>query len=251
MSTSEANALSRLLILKTGTLSGRMPDLVREFGDCDDMFIAGTACKDDWVEVVAVHEDEDILESPSSYSGVLITGSSAMVSSPTPWMRRTASWLREAVEAEVPVLGVCFGHQLLAYALGGTVGVNPAGPEAGTISVNFNDLSRQDPLFGGMPEQAMFNAHHYETVLALPEGAVVLGQNTHDRHQAVRFRPKAWGTQFHPEISGPIMSALMKTVGPKLDENGLSAAAIAAAVEDTPAGTDLLRRYCSMVLYGT
>lgn len=247
----DRNAPARLLILKTGTLADRMPGLVQQFGDCDDMFIEEAACPDNYVSVVSVYADEIIPEPPTRYSGVLITGSAAMVSSPTPWMTRTASWLRLAVDARVPVLGVCFGHQLLAYALGGTVGENPAGPEAGSISVRFNDLGSKDPLFSEMPSEATFNAHHYETVLTLPPGATILAENALDRHQAVRFGPSAWGIQFHPEISAAAMSELMKTIGPKLDENGVSSSAISAMIEETPAGPDLLKRYLSLVLNDT
>jgi GMP synthase (glutamine-hydrolysing) len=165
-------------------------------------------------------------------------------------MEATAAWLRDAVSSGVPVLGVCFGHQMLAYALGGTVGPNPNGPEAGSIPVTFNEQSKDDPLFGALPVEAKFNAHHYESVLELPEGATVLADNAHDRCQAVRYAPKAWGVQFHPEISDRIMRSLLDIVGENLELNGRSVEAIDRTIETTPYGPVLLERFFGLALEG-
>lgn len=58
-----------------------------------------------------------------------------MVTDHGPWSEYTAMWLRETVEQHTPVLGTCYGHQMLAYALGGEVGNNPHGYETGTVNV--------------------------------------------------------------------------------------------------------------------
>src|SRR3546814_5030016 len=69
-------------------------------------------------------------------AGVIVTGSGAMVTERRDWSEATAAWLREAAHAGVPVFGICYGHQLLAHALGGEVGDNPNGRKMGTVAVD-------------------------------------------------------------------------------------------------------------------
>ena len=245
--TAKAKPERRLLIIKAGTLSERAPHMVEQFGDQDGMFLRAGGYPPERIAVASVYADEDIEGPPKDFAGVLITGSASMVSMPTPWMEKTAAWLRQAVASGMPVLGVCFGHQLLAYSLGGAVGPNPNGPEAGTIPVEFNEKCGDDPLFSSLPGMVRFNAHHYESVLALPQGAEVLGRNGQEQCQAVRYAPNAWGVQFHPEIDDKVMLALLDIVGGALDRNGVDVQATTAAVRETPYGPELLRRFYDMV----
>jgi GMP synthase-like glutamine amidotransferase len=103
---------------------------------------------------------------PTGYAGVLVTGSGAMVTDREPWSERTADWLREAAQRGLPMLGICYGHQLIAQALGGEVGWNPNGREMGTVPVRLADVARHDPLFGGLPSEFHAQTTHLQTVLA-------------------------------------------------------------------------------------
>lgn len=76
-------------------------------------------------------------------SAAIISGSWAMVTDRLAWSEYTAGWVREAFHAEVPMLGVCYGHQLLAHALGGTVGDNPNGPELGLQTVTLHPAAEK------------------------------------------------------------------------------------------------------------
>ena len=83
----------------------------------------------------------EALPDPRSVRAVVVTGSAAMVTSREPWSERTAAWLCETVEVKTPVLGICYGHQLLAHALGGRVEDNPQGRHIGTVDVTLTDAA--------------------------------------------------------------------------------------------------------------
>ena len=119
--------LSRpILLIKTGAT---IPETREEFGDFEDWFERGLGMPG--MEQVNVYSGEQPSD-PGEYSGVVVTGSAAMVSHRHDWSERTGEWLAKAVHGGMPVLGVCFGHQLMAHALGGVVGPNPNGRQIGT-----------------------------------------------------------------------------------------------------------------------
>lgn len=240
----------KILIIKAGTLKTRAAHLVDRFGDQDDIFVSSAAYAKNTVEVVSVFEGERLTKQPDEYAGILITGSAAMLSTPQSWMNDTAAWLKTGVERNVPVLGVCFGHQMLAYALGGRIAPNPNGLEAGTVSVLFNGDRQGDPLFSDFPDEADFHVHHQETVAEAPEGALVLACNAHDRHQAVRFADKAWGVQFHPELDADIMNALIEVLAEGMTKAGIAVAPIRESIKDAPYGPVLLKRFYRLALEG-
>ena len=119
-------------------------------------------------------------------AGVIVTGSGAMVTDRLPWSDRTAAWLADAARAGTPVLGICYGHQLLAHALGGEVGDNPAGREMGTIELETAPEAGADPLFAGLPARFPAQATHLQSVLRMPEGATLLARSAGDACHAFR-----------------------------------------------------------------
>lgn len=191
--------------------------------------------------------DGEALPPPELPRGVVITGSSAFVTDRLEWSERAARWLPLVVAREVPVLGICYGHQLLAHALGGEVGDNPRGREIGTIEVDLTPDAAGDPLLGGLGPRLVVSASHLQSVLRMPEGARRLASNELDANQAVRFGPRAWGLQFHPEWDDEVARAYVEERAEVLREEGLDPDALLARVRPSTDGPEILRRFGEMV----
>jgi GMP synthase (glutamine-hydrolysing) len=194
------------------------------------------------IEVVDV-QSGDAPPPHRGYAGVLVTGSGAMVSDRDPWSERTADWLRDAAHDGAAVFGICYGHQLLAHALGGEVADNPRGLEMGTVGLDLHPRAADDPLFTGLPERIQAQATHVQSVLRAPEGAVVLAASALDDCHAFRWGDAAWGVQFHPEFSAGHMRGYVAARQQRLAADGQDAKAIHAAVRAAPDARRVLRRF--------
>lgn len=206
-----------------------------------------------WIRVAAgMHPDDAItvnvqdgeaLPSREGFAGVIVTGSGAMVSDREDWSERTATWLHGAAHARMPVFGICYGHQLLAHALGGEVGNHPQGREMGTVEIQLHPGAADDALFAPMPEKFQVQATHLQTVLQAPPGAQVLAWSAHDACHAYRWGDCAWGVQFHPEFSATHMRGYVRARQVALQREGLCPRTMMAGVSATPEGRRVLRRF--------
>ncbi|MEP6600004.1 MAG: type 1 glutamine amidotransferase, partial [Actinomycetota bacterium] len=122
-----------------------------------------------------------------------------------PWLPAVRALLATAVARELPTLGVCLGAQLLALATGGRVGRNPDGPEFGAQLIAKRAATANDPLFKAMPITPDVIQWHYDAVLELPPGAVLLASSPTCHVQAFRIGRLAWGIQFHLETTPQIV----------------------------------------------
>jgi GMP synthase-like glutamine amidotransferase len=121
-----------------------------------------------------------------------------------PWMPGEAEFLRRALDAKVPLLGVCLGAQLIARAAGAEVGPSPE-PEVGWLPVELNDAGRADPVLSALPDRVdAFQWHSY--TFELPAGAALLAQSRCCR-QAFSLDGHAWGIQFHAEVTAAMIDA--------------------------------------------
>lgn len=233
-----------LLIVKTGAT---LPELACRLGDFEDWISETLGPGSAPIRVCRVDE-EGALPPPDAVAGVVVTGSPAMVSHRHPWSEQTAFWLRLVVERGVPVLGICFGHQLLAHALGAPVGPNPKGREMGTVLFRPTEAARLDPLLSSLPVEAGVQATHLEAVLEPPIDAVVLGVTRRDPCHAFRVvdRP-AWGLQFHPEMTAEMLRAYVTARSQTLVAEGWDPATILESIEETPWGRRIMRRFRDLV----
>ncbi|MCX6567777.1 MAG: gamma-glutamyl-gamma-aminobutyrate hydrolase family protein [Candidatus Aminicenantes bacterium] len=138
---------------------------------------------------------------PTVYSHFILTGSEASVLERDPWVDVEARIVREAVAAGVAVLGSCWGHQLLAFALAGESHVRRCSrPEIGWVPIR---VDLENELLGPAGTPYMFSVH-YDEVRDLPASFEILASTDVCPIQAFRLRGKpAWGIQAHPEIDIP------------------------------------------------
>jgi len=123
------------------------------------------------------------------------------------WLAGTKRLLAEAVDAGVPVLGVCLGHQLLAVACGGRVQTNPNGATIGLRAVRpLDQPGRDDPLLAGLPSSAVAIHWNDDIVTRTPPGAAVLASTEDGAPQVIQVGEHAWGVQFHPEADARIVT---------------------------------------------
>ena len=234
--------MQRFLIIKTG---GTFPEYAGERKDFEQWTARAMGLTPDGWDCVDVRAGETLPE-PDGYAGSVITGSHDMVTDDLPWITATGAWICRAVEAAHPLLGICFGHQLMAQALGGEAGYHPDGPEIGTVPVTLTDQAGDDPLLAGLPKTFPAHVTHSQCALSLPPQAVLLARSAHEPHQAFRVGDNAWGVQFHPEFDADATRHYVRMQADKLLDLGLIPAAVEAAVTDTPESTGLLKKFADL-----
>ncbi len=155
---------------------------------------------DRWI----VPEQDHPAAAAEAYDAIMVFGG---VQHPTQddeyrWITREVAYIGDALRAEVPIIGVCLGSQLIARAAGAWVG--PAErSEVGWYPIALSEAGHDDPVLGGLPERPQAFQWHYYTY-ELPEGAVQLAASDACR-QAFRLGDSAWGIQFHAEVTRPML----------------------------------------------
>ncbi len=231
-----------LLVIKPGQ---KLPSLAHVQGDFDAWILQGMGSLTVETRVVRVHEGEP-LPDYSLVRAVVISGSGAMVTDGSDWIESTAAWLRSAAERGLPVLGICFGHQLLAHALGGVVGDNPNGIEVGTVTVDWMPGARDDELFQGVLDQTPLQASHRQSVLSLPPGARWLARSLLERHHAFAWGDHVWGVQFHPEFTPAIVRQYVDYYAERLRAEDRDPETLRQEVQASELGPRLLRRFARL-----
>lgn len=193
------------------------------------------------IEVLVAEKGER--PSAEGLAALVVTGSPASVTSRAPWILDTEASLAAFVRAGAPTLGICFGHQLLAQALGGGVEKNPRGREIGTVDL---DVVEGDALFADAPRRLRVNMSHLDSAERLPEGARVLGRTRLDPHGAVRFAERAWGVQFHPEFDSDIVRGYIDARRDAILREGIDVSSLRA--DDAPDSAELLRRFARLAI---
>lgn len=143
-------------------------------------------------DLVEYHLPDGDIPEQFDVDGAVITGSRSSVYHDDPWIDATRPWVAEAVERDLPLMGVCWGHQLLADVLGGTV------EDMGEYEIGYRTVEHAgSPLFEGVDEAFTVFTTHSDRVAEAPPGATVFAENDYGIHG---FRKgDAFAVQFHPE----------------------------------------------------
>ena len=195
----------RIGILQTGHV---VEDLKPDFGDYDDMFsrlLGGRGFDFQTWNVV----DGELPDSHSDADGWLITGSRFAVYEDHDWIQPLAAFLRGCYDAASPVAGICFGHQILAHALGGRVEKFKGG-----WSVGLNEYE-----FKG--RRVKLNAWHQDQVVEPPAGAKVAGTSPNCEFAMLEYGGRAISIQPHPEFDGGFIARLIELRGRGIVPNEL------------------------------
>lgn len=184
-------------ILRTGHVA---PELAEEHGEYPDMFqqlLAGSGYVFQTWSVI----DDEFPASPDEADGWLVTGSRFSVNDDLPWIRKLEDFLRCCFSVSSPVVGVCFGHQALAKALGGQVEMAAAGWEVGQCRYDTKD----GPI--------SLNCFHQDQVTVPPPDAEVIGSSPFCRYAMLAYGDKGLSVQPHPEFSEKFLLDLIEARG--------------------------------------
>lgn len=229
-----------LLLMQTGDAPEVM--IRQEKANFDGMFLQQGNIDVDRVQIVHLPAGEQPLP-PQHYSGVVITGSPAMVTEQLPWSEQAAEWLRQAMLIRLPIFGTCYGHQLLAYALGGEVGYHPQGMEVGTLEIELLPAAANDRRMAMLPPRFKANLIHAQSVLTPPAGAVVLARSQQDAYQILSYGEQVLTTQFHPEFNGAVMHQYLSWLGELYPQQQAEYQLKQQQVSDTPFSRLLLQGF--------
>lgn len=198
-----------ILIVKTGCTD---PAAAERFGDYDERFVRMLAHMGIDSSVVSPFDGEALPDNANIYGGIIVPGSRLHVSDDLPWMRETAEWLFKQADNGIPVLGVCFGFQLLAHYGGGKVVRNEKGVEFGSHEVHLSEAGTQEKLFEGIDPTFIAQQYHFDSVDHAPEDSVCLAKNDHTACQSAKFNDNMIGIQWHPEITDKFVQVLWESI---------------------------------------
>lgn len=162
-----------------------------------------------WQFTAVQVKDGEFPNHVDDFDGYVITGSPASANGNEAWIEKLMSFIRELHTKNIPTIGVCFGHQVIARALGGRVGRNPGGWGFGVMptsySVHENWMEPAQPLLN-------LYAAHNEQVLELPKGAEVLGGSDFCPIGSYKIGNAFFTTEYHPEMTTDFFTDLSREI---------------------------------------
>jgi GMP synthase (glutamine-hydrolysing) len=177
------------------------------------------------------------------YDAVVVTGSRSSVYWDEEWIGNLVGYVADADERDIPLLGVCFGHQVVAAALGGSV------EDMGAFELGYNEIERteDDPLLEGVGEQFTVFTSHGDAVTELPPGATAIATNEYGNHG---FRKgHAFGVQFHPEYDTATAEKIAKSKEEFLGEERVESVLAGITPENYDAACETKRLFDNFVRY--
>jgi GMP synthase-like glutamine amidotransferase len=215
--------------------TGRPPDALRpDWPDYPEMFrdLIGQADDGFTYETMAVIDGVD-LPDPASLEAILITGSPAGVYDDAPWIAPLLDFIRWAAAEKTPQVGICFGHQAMAQALGGQVVKSPKGWGIGRH--HYELVTHAPWMDPASPDGFALAVSHQDQVVTPPPGAQTLARSAFTPFAALSYaQGPAMSFQGHPEFTPGFASALYEI----RRANPLSDEAVEGAIASLEAGHD-------------
>lgn len=230
----------KIHIIKTGST---FLYLKNRYGDFDQQILSKINIPKSRLRVISVFNTPNY-PYKDECAGIIITGSHNMVTENQDWIKNLMSWIREFSILKIPVLGICFGHQLIAQALGGKIDFNTQGIEIGTLPIFCKPCARNDLLFAVMPTSFSTYITHRQSLLIPPKDSLVLASSNREKYQAINFiKNRIWGVQFHPEFNKEIMDYYIDKQSEYIIKSGQDIMVIKNSVKDCPTGKKLLKHF--------
>ncbi len=179
----------------------------------------------------------------SSYDGVVIGGSASSVYEKNKWIQRLSDKITAWANHKTPLLGICFGHQIIAQALGGVVEKNHLGWEIGLNPLELTEAGKSDPIFAGFNSPNKVMQSHQDIVTVLPPGGECLASSPKCALQSFRIGDRIRSVQFHPEYTVENMIFLLGTRRERLAACGVDFDATIKNLEPLPETRNILSNF--------
>jgi GMP synthase-like glutamine amidotransferase len=212
-----------------------MATLVLEHSDDSGSDRLGEALRDRGhrLRVVRLQAGDALPADLAEIDGVLVCGGSPCpIDGNLPWLESEMQLLRDAHEADVPIVGICFGNQVLTRALGGIVDKLDSGPEVGWHEVTLSAIGREDPVFAGIAWQSIQAHWHSYHVTQVAPDARVLASSQRSPVQAWALGLRTYGFQYHPEIEADTLERWARSEPETMQEAGLTMNDLAAQTKE-------------------
>lgn len=193
-----------------------------------------TWLEEDGVAVDVVMGSAGLPDDLAGYDGLVLLGGGLMPDDDerAPWLAQERRLARQAIDADLPTLGVCLGGQLLAHVAGGEVRASFGPKERGATAITTSAEGQADPVLGALGTGASMIENHQDMITALPPGAVLLASSDAVAHQAFRLGAHVRGLQFHPEVGADDLARWEEPTDPAPDDRPLAELVDAARAVD-------------------
>ncbi len=181
--------------------------------------------------IIHTYEGEPVPQTLAGLDGLIVLGGPMGVYEQQKYLflKEELRLIELALKAQLPILGICLGSELLATALGAQITQNSR-KEIGWYPVTLSENTQSDPIWRELP--ASFTAYHWHgDVFTLPRDAVSLAYSEITTHQAFRYQDNAYGLLFHPEVTPEIISSMVTHFADELVEEQLGAQEILTGME--------------------
>jgi len=204
------------------------------------------------LKIMNAIDGELVGEIPEDMAGVILGGSGETYLSRDeadyPWLEQVKMYIQKVINSDIPVLGVCFGMQLIAKMNGARVVKEEGKGECGGYKIMLTENGKLDELMSAVPEQYTAHLGHQEIVTDVPDIFVHLAEGEVVKWQAMRLKGKrVWGVLFHPELNEVRMKERVNMYR-NYAANPEDVDATLATCTTTPYSQKILEQFCTLTL---